>query len=428
MELEKCFDQKVKITGFVDSIRSQKKRYFLILRDVSCKVQVYYEKGISDQIDQILDVLTVESVVEIEGIVTKNDYVKFRGFEVVMSNITIISAAQTPLPIDNTAPMQDRLDWRFLDLRRNNNLLLFQVQTLVEQAMREFWQKHNFIEIHSPKLMGAPSESGAELFELKYFEKTAYLAQSPQFYKQMAIAAGFENIFEIGPVFRANPSFTSRHDTEFTSVDMEIAWIESHEDVMEFEERWIQFILTRIKDVFGEKIQEAFDVDVNIPQIPFPRVTMEEACEIVTKKGHVIDLEYTGELDPKGEKVLSQYFQESLGHEFVFITNYPFSKRPFYHMKDETGLGTKSFDLLWKGLEITTGAQREHRLNVLEQQALEKGLSLESVKFYLDFFRYGMPPHGGLGFGLTRMLMLLLGLKNVREVTYLYRGPNRLAP
>ena len=295
--------------------------------------------------------------------------------------------------------------------------------------MRSFWTSEGFIEMHSPKLMGNASESGAELFEVKYFDRKAYLAQSPQFYKQMAMAAGFDRVFEIGPVFRANPSFTSRHDTEFTSVDVEISWIDSHEDVMQLEERWLRHILQAVKTEYGEEIKKMFGTEIMIPELPFPRVTMAEAYNILDQIGHHIERGEKGDLDPKGEQLLYHHFQEKTGYEFVFVTEYPSIVRAFYHMRLEGNPHlTKSFDLLWKGLEVTTGAQREHRYDILVEQAKEKRLSLEPIQYYLDFFRYGCPPHGGYGFGLTRMLMVMLNLKSVREVTFLYRGVNRLTP
>ncbi|MEK6558160.1 MAG: aspartate--tRNA(Asn) ligase, partial [Candidatus Margulisiibacteriota bacterium] len=302
-------------------------------------------------------------------------------------------------------------------------------QTAVEHAMRSFWMSEGFVEIHSPKFMGSASESGAELFEVKYFDRKAYLAQSPQFYKQMAMAAGFDRVFEIGPVFRANPSFTSRHDTEFTSVDVEVSWVRSHEDVMQLEERWLHSVLAEVRAEYGAKIKAEFGTEIVVPELPFPRVTMAEAYEILDQMGDRIERGEKGDLDPEGERLLCRHFQEKTGHEFVFVTEYPAAVRAFYHMRHEGNPHlTKSFDLLWKGLEVTTGAQREHRYDVLVEQAKEKGLSLQPIQYYLDFFRYGCPPHGGFGFGLTRMLMVMLGAKSVREVTYLYRGVNRLTP
>ncbi|MFA5162971.1 MAG: aspartate--tRNA(Asn) ligase [Patescibacteria group bacterium] len=425
-DLSQNFEKTVCIKGFVDSLRDQKKFVFLILRDGNGQAQIFCDKD--GKFDEILEKITPESTLEITGKVVKNESVKLNGLELIPEEIKILSLAATPLPIDAATNLNDRLDWRFLDLRRAENLLIFKLQTLAEKAMRDFWQERGFIEIHSPKLMGAASESGAELFEVKYFDGKAYLAQSPQFYKQMAMAAGFDKVFEIGPVFRANPSFTSRHDTEFTSIDVEIAWIDSVEDVMKLEEEWLNYIFSRIKEGLGEEIKALFNIDIEVPSLPFPRLKMKEAREIVTKSGHKIGPDYEGELDPEGEKIVAEHVKKELNHDFVFVTDYPAAIRAFYHMRDEDNKTTLSFDLLYKGLEVTTGAQREHRLDVLTRQAEEKGISPAAVQFYLDFFKFGMPPHGGFGFGLTRLIMLMLNLKNVREVTYIYRGPNRLFP
>jgi len=282
--------------------------------------------------------------------------------------------------------------------------------------------------MHTPKLMGTASESGASVFKLEYFGRNAYLAQSPQFFKQMAIASGIDRVFEIGPVFRANPSFTSRHDTEFTSVDVEIAWIDSHDDVMSFEERWLAHVLARVKASHGDEIEATFGTEIVVPTLPFPRVTLAEARERLAESGHELPAGGS-DLDPAGERALSALVLEREGHEFTFVTEYPTAVRPFYHMRHEHDQSlTKSFDLLWRGIELTTGAQREHRYAQLLAQAQEKGVEVEPIQYYLDFFRFGAPPHGGFGFGLTRLLMQMLGQDNVREVTFLYRGPHRLEP
>jgi aspartyl-tRNA synthetase len=305
--------------------------------------------------------------------------------------------------------------------------LVFQIQTTIEHAWREYWVENNFREIHSPKLMASPSESNAELFKLEYFEGHAYLAQSPQFYKQMAMMAGFGNIFEIGPVFRADPSFTSRHATEFVSVDIEVSWIDSHEDVMAIQEQLLVRALTAVKEKHGEDIKRLFDVDVVVPAVPFPRIPLAEAVEIVAARGH--EIARGGDMDPEGERQIAAHVFEKYGHEFVFLTDYPSSVRPFYHMRhaDNDAL-TNSYDLIWRGTEITTGAQREHRVEKLIEQIKSKGLEPEGLKTYVDFFRYGAPTHGGFGMGLLRVLMLLLHQPNIREVGYLFRGPNRLEP
>ena len=353
---------------------------------------------------------------------------KLGGLELRIASLEVDSAAEPELPIAEDSALDKRIDWRYLDLRRPDRKLIFEVQTRVEQAMREFWREEGFIELHSPKLMGSASESGAELFRVEYFETDAFLAQSPQFYKQMAMAAGFGKVFEIGPVFRANPSFTSRHDTEFTSVDMELSWIDSHEDVMAVEERWLAHVLGAVAETHGERIRETFGTEVAAPKLPFPRVTLEDAKELLREAGH--EPPGTGhDLDPPSERKLSELIAEREGSEFVFVTDYPTTVRPFYHMRHEDDPDlTKSFDLLWRGIELTTGAQREHRYDRLLAQAEDKGVETDSIQYYLDFFRFGAPPHGGFGFGLTRLLMQMLAQDNVREVTFLYRGPHRLTP
>jgi aspartyl-tRNA synthetase len=305
--------------------------------------------------------------------------------------------------------------------------LVFRVQSTLEHAWREYWRENDYIELHTPKLMASPSESNAELFKLEYFEGHAYLAQSPQFYKQMAMMSGFGKIFEVGPAFRADPSFTSRHATEFISVDIEVSWIDSHEDVMAIQEQLLSRGLAAVKAKHGEEIKELFGVDVVVPTVPFPRITLTDAVEIIAARGH--EIVRGGDLDPEGERQIAAHVAEKFDHEFVFVTDYPATVRPFYHMRHEDNPKlTKSYDLIWRGTEITTGAQREHRIEQLEAQVVDKGFDPAGLKTYLDFFRYGAPSHGGFGMGLIRVLMLLLHQPNIREVGYLFRGPNRLEP
>jgi len=431
-DLRQQVGQDVKIQGWVKTIRDQKRVQFLIIRDHTGLGQATAERSADTAaLNDAIASLTRESAVTVIGKVVENPVVKTGGVEVLIRELVVEGVADRLLPLDVSGAKESnpevRLNWRFLDLRRPENLLIFQTQTTVEHAMREYWLGEGFLELHSPKLMGSASESGAELFELTYFDRPAYLAQSPQFYKQMAMAAGFDRVFEIGPAFRADPSFTPRHATEFTSVDMEMSWIESHEDVMAFEERWLQYALTRVKEQLGPRIRETFDVDVVVPDVPFPRIPMQDVLRILTARGHIP--ERKGDLDPAGERLLGEHVAGELGHQFVFVTDYPAEVRAFYHMRyPDAPTITKGFDLLWKGVEVTTGAQREHRYEVLVAQAKEKGLSLEPIQFYLDFFKYGCPPHGGFGFGLSRMMMVLLNQPNIREVTYIYRGPTRLYP
>lgn len=425
----------VTLKGFVQAVRDQKAVQFIILRDPTGLMQIVVERSAANRrINEIVTTLTRESAIEVTGRVFENPGVKLGQIELRLESIYIASLAGAVLPVDvfgkTETDIDKRSDWRYLDLRRPENQLIFRIQTTVEQAMRAYWLEQGFVEIHTPKIMGSPSEGGAELFTVEYFGRTASLAQSPQFYKQMAMAAGLERVFEIGPAFRADPSFTPRHATEFTSVDMEMAWIESHDDVMEFEQAWLRHVLQTVKARHGSEISATFGAEVIVPELPFPKITMEEAQRILRQKGYNAPAgTKSGDIDPQGERLLCEYVRQTYGHEFVFVTDYPVEIRPFYHMrKDDQPGQTKSFDLLWKWMEITTGAQREHRHEVLMRQADEKGVSSESIQFYLDFFRYGCPPHGGFGFGLARLLAAMLDLKNIRDVVFLHRGPARLIP
>jgi len=415
--------ETVTIAGWVQTLRLQRAMQFVLVRDHTGTVQVTHRRD-GTPIEAELERLTVESAVRVTGVVADNPVVSLGGLEMLPERVVVENRAATPLPIDdNTAP-EGRLDWRFLDVRRRPAArLVFAVQTTVERAMREFAYASGCTEMHTPKLMATASESGAEVFELGYFGRSAYLAQSPQFYKQMAIAAGIDRVFEIGPVFRAETSFTSRHSTEFTGVDAELAWITGVEDVMDFEERMLAHALGAVAGEHGAAIRELCGTEVVVPAVPFPRITLAAAHDILGRSGEHADL------DPAGERAIAAHVAERTGHEFVFVTEYPASVRPFYHMRPAGQQQlTCSFDLLWQGLEITTGAQREHRYDVLVRQAAEKGLSTEPMRDYLECFRYGCPPHGGFGLGLGRLLMVLLGLESIREAMFLFRGPNRLTP
>jgi aspartyl-tRNA synthetase len=331
-------------------------------------------------------------------------------------------ASTLPIPVTNEKGGGDvdvtkRFDWRWLDLRKSESHKIFRVWTVLEQGIREYFADNGFTQIYSPSLMSAASESGAEVFEVKYFETKAYLAQSPQFFKQMAMASGFEKIFMVGPVFRAELSFTTRHMTEFTGWDFEIAYISSHHDVMDTEEAMLKsgFVKLKSAGLIDEEIK-----------VPFVRLALSEAKTKLKAIG--ITSEKAGDLSPDEERGICKIVKDETGSNFVFITDYPPETRAFYHMRDpKTGL-TKGFDLLYKGVEITTGAQREHRIDYLKKQATEKGLTEESLSDYLKFFEFGCPPHGGVGIGPGRIVAQILDLASVKEATFLPRDVKRIRP
>lgn len=432
-------DGPVTVSGWVDTVRDQKRVQFIVLRDESGAVQLVNgavrepDPEIADAerliaLTEAISGLSQGSFVIVTGELRHNERVKLGGLEIEISDLTIVSEAIPETPIAADSGLDKRLDWRFLDLRRPEQNLIFRVQTTLEHAMRSYWVERDFIEIHTPKLMASASESRAELFELDYFEGKAYLAQSPQFFKQMAQPAGFGRVFEIAPAFRADPSFTSRHATEFTSIDAEMSWIDSHEDVASMQEELLVAAFGAVKEKHGAEIEQLFGITIEVPKTPFPRIPLAEAKEIVAARGYVVPRD-DADMDPEGERQIAAYAKEEFGSDFVFLTDYASSIRPFYHMRYENQPDlTKSYDLIYNGTEIATGAQREHRVDVLVAQAREKGLEPEELSFYLDFFRYGVPPHGGFGMGLQRILMLMLGQSSIREVTYLFRGPTRLLP
>ena len=416
--------KSVYIRGFVHALRVQSKIIFLVVRDISGVTQVVVMKD-NPSFETVKN-LSIESVVKIGGKV-KEEKNAPGGLELEFESIEILSIAEPELPIpvvtlkggeETEAPI--RFDYRWIDLRKQEKLKIFQVWTAFEKGFRKYWDENNFIQIYTPSFMSTPSETGAGVFEVNYFDRKAYLAQSPQFYKQMGIASGFEKVFMVGPIFRAEESFTTRHLTEFTGWDFEMAYVESHHDVMDAEEGMIVEGFKAVNGTFP-------DINLEIPAQPFPRIKMVDAKKILSERGVPSGEEH--DLSPEEERGISEYVKEKYGHDFVFVMEYHKSKSAFYHMRTEEGSDySRRADLLYRGIEVTTLAQREHRVDVLEKQAGEKGMSLEPLKDYVNFFRYGCPPHGGGGIGPGRFIMKILDLPNVREATYLPRDVRRLNP
>ena len=430
--------QTVKVQGFVDNYRDSKAMAFIVLKDITGRLQITVEKEKLPAVTEAINGLTPDSVITVIGTVIENEYVKLGGREMIPDEIIVESLAEA-LPIARKSipatkkkqaversSIDQRLDYRWVDLRTDENQLIFKAQTCMINAMREFLLRQNFMEIHTPKLIAAASESGADVFEVKYFDRSAYLAQSPQFYKQMAMASGFERIFEVGPVFRAEKSFTNKHTTEFTGFDLEMSYIDSFRDVMKEEAELLTYALGKVKEAYGKEIEEMFGIPVVVPTLPFPEVKLADLYKGLEEEfGYTVDESEKGDLTTDAEHLSYEWVKKHYGHEFLFVTDYSAEKRAFYHMRDEKGM-PMGYDLIWRGTEITTGAQREHRYAQLKAQADEKGLG-EDVKFYLDFFKYGCPPHGGFGLGVDRLTMLLVGLP-IKECMFLFRGPNRLTP
>lgn len=432
-ELKNHFNEEVEISGFVDEIRNLKWVQFLVLRDQTGKVQITIEKSEekNKELVSLVDSLSVESTVKVKGKILESPKVKMGGMELIPNDILITSRNQGELPFNykdpSTVNLDTRLDYRYIDLRSEKNLLMFQIQSTLVRYMREYLYQEGFTEIHTPKLLGAASESGSEVFEVKYFDRNAYLAQSPQFYKQMALAAGFGRVFEVAPCFRAENSNTSRHATEFTSFDVEFSYINSFHDVMDLEANMIQYAFQKVSDLYGDTIRDVFGMELKVPKTPFPKMRLSDVYqELEDRYGYHVDDSEKNDLTTEAERLTYQLVQDKFDSEFLFVIDFPAEKRAFYHMRDENGI-LQGYDLIWRGVEITTGAQREHRYEEIVRNAKEKGLG-EDVKFYLDFFKHGCPPHGGFAIGVDRITMLLLGIPSLKETQFLFRGPNRLAP
>lgn len=424
-QISKLQEGRVEFQGIIETVRDKKSMQFIVLKDFSGKIQVTVDKTAHPEVGEVFSHLLTGATVCVEGQLVKSEYVKMGGQEVLAERV-VATSTSSAYPIGPESSIDQRIDYRWLDLRQDKNLLMFKVQTLFTNAMREFLVQREFIEIHSPKLIGTASESGSEVFEVKYFDTKAYLAQSPQFYKQMAMSSGFGRIFECGPVFRAEKSHSRKHATEFTGFDIEFSGIDSFEDVMVMEEELLTYALSRVKEKYGEEIKSVFGVDVIVPTLPFPRMKLADLySELEERYGLIVSEEERDDLSTEAEKLCKDLARDKFNHEFIFVTDFGPRKRAFYHMRKD-GI-PQGYDLIWKGVEITTGAQREHRYDILKAQAEEKGLA-KDVEFYLEFFKYGCMPHGGFGLGLDRITMNLLEVASIKEAMFIFRGPDRLTP
>ena len=429
-EIKPISGEIITIKGHAQTLRVQSSVAFIIVRDKTGTVQCVVEK--SHPCFEMVKSLTVESVVEITGAVALTTSTE-RGLEIQMHEMRVLSLAQAlPIPVIEKGGVEVSpekcQDWRFITLRRGREATIMRALSAMSTGYRQALLSDGFMEIQTPKLMATPSESRAELFSLEYFGGTAYLAQSPQLFKQMAIASGMERVFEVAPAFRADHSFTTRHATEFTSYDGEMAYIESFEEVMETISRCIGFMLTAIKKSCGAEIKKYFGIEDFQLKKPIPRITMARAKEILRELGLASS---EPDLTTAEEKAIGDWVEREMGSPFVFITEFPWVARPFYHKKGVGQDGAEisvSADLLYHGVEIITCTQREESYEKLCEQLRGKGLHQEGLQWYLDCFRFGMPPHGGWGMGGARFIKQLLGLPSLREATFLFRGPTRITP
>ncbi len=419
-------DKEVTIAGWVHSIRKQGKITFVILRDRTGMAQMVTEGSEIKKHD-----IRNETVLYATGMVSADDRA-IGGFEIKLSGIEVISRPVKTLPIivNDKADFQKleletMLNNRVLSLRNPVRNVIFKLQAEIIDSFRTFLRDHGFTEVCTPKIIASGTEGGTQLFTVDYFDRLAYLAQSPQFYKQMLVGAGYERVFEIGHVYRAEEHNTSRHLNEYVSLDYEMGFIENEHDIMDVEELFIIFLFNRVNENLSP-ILEQYNQTLPVPK-KIPRLPVKEACSILEKEYGKKMRSY--DLDPEGEKLICEWAKKQYSTELLFLTEYPASKRPVYTMPMEANPDfTRSFDLLFRGLEITTGGQRIHDYQMLNDAFKSRNLDTADFDYYIDTFAYGMPPHGGLGTGLERLTAQILGLLNVREASIFPRDRGRILP
>ncbi len=416
------------VAGWVEDVRNLGGVAFIILRQREGTLQLTFKKKDNPETFALANAINRESVVAAEGKLVASKQAR-NGFEILPARLDVLSPAEAPLPlgvVDKVgADLDTRLDNRFMDLRKPEHKALFSIRSLALRAIRDFMLERNFIEVHTPKLAGAGAEGGASLFQTDYFGKRAYLSQSPQLYKQMLMSTGFDRVFEIGPAFRAEPSDTVRHITEFVSFDAEVAYIKHQEDFLKILEECIVNSISYVK-THGKEHLEALGVEPKLPSLPIHRLLYTEAISILQESGKRV--KEGDDIDTEGEKLIGKVMMER-GHELYFIRDYPSAIKAFYVMpKEDDPEYSHSFDMEYKGLELASGGQREHRHDRLHARMRSFGLDPANFDFYLKPFRYGMPPHGGWGFGIDRFVQKLLDLPNIREAVLFPRDRNRLLP
>ncbi len=430
-EAQSLLGKEVRVCGWVDNVRDLGGVRFVLLRDRTGILQVVVKKGLApDDAVETASQLVKESVACFEG-----TFVEGKGrlrYEVQARRVSVLSRPVEPIPLEpatsTEAQLNVRLDYRWLDVRNRRVSSIFVFSSWVAHQFREHFRGLGFVEVFTPKIVAAGTEGGAEVFPVIYFGREAYLAQSPQFYKQMAVIAGLERVFEVGPVFRAESHHTVKHLTEFHGLDIEMGFIDGPDDVMDALEGFFRRLASEaVRDEGLRGVREFFDLNVRVPA-RIPRITIREVYEVLRER-YGKEVPQGEDLDAEAERLLGDYAKEEFDSDFIFVTEYPWRVRPFYTMRKQGEPDwTLGFDLLFRGLEIATGSQREHRYEELLRNLRDKGLDPARFQFYLSFFKHGAPPHGGAGLGLERIVKQFLGLDNVREARLLPRDPERLTP
>lgn len=420
-DVKKAHGDEVLVRGWVHKIHDLGKFGFVHLRDKTGIIQLVADK-------ETLKELRAEMSVEVIGTKVENPKAP-GGIELQIKDLKVLGKTyydMLPIPVNQgktKVHLETELDHRGISLRAPKKRAIFKVQEEIVTAFRDYLRGEKFSEIHTPKILGTGTEGGSEVFTVNYFDRRAFLAQSPQFYKQMMVGAGFERVFEIGHAYRAELHNTWRHLNEYVSLDVEMGFIKDENDVMDLEEGFIRYLFDYLRKTCPNELKM---YEIELPEkVEIPRIPLSEAHKILLEKYD--KKSPVGNIDAEGEILFSKYVKETYGSDFVFLTEYPVAKRPMYAMPDGKGM-TRSFDLIYKGLEITTGGQRIHDYEMLKENIIKFGLNPEDFDFYIENFRYGMPPHGGFAIGLERLTMKILNLENIRESTLLPRDMKRMMP
>ena len=423
----------VTLAGWVHEIRDLGGICFLVLRDRTGRAQVTLVKKKTDA--ELLETVkrqSRESVVAVTGVV-KAEPKAPNGYELIPTSVILINEAASPLPMDTTgkvdAELDTKLDNRFIDLRREEEAAVFLIRSEVLKAIRTFFLENKFVETATPKIVAAATEGGTDLFPISYFDREAFLNQSPQLFKQILMSAGLDRVFEIGPIFRAEEHDTRKHLNEATSIDIEMSFAD-HEDVMDLLEKMMAYIYEHVK----ENCKKSLDVlkkDLKVPALPFKKYPYEDVLKIINEEIPEIEekMKFGDDIGTQAEQLFGEYVFQTTGESHYFITDWPSAAKPFYAMPyDDRPEISKSFDMMHRTMELSSGAQRVHLHDLLCDRIIEKGLNPDGFEFYLKAFRFGMPPHSGFGVGCERLIMTMLELDNIREAVLFPRDRKRVSP
>ncbi len=429
-DLKQRVGKDVTLSGWVHDVRILGGISFVLVRNSRGIVQVAApRKAVPAELSDLISSLHQEDVVRIGGTVKESKAARL-GFEVVPSSVEVISRAATPLPLDprgvTPAALDTRLEWRSLELRRPETAAIFRVENALVQGLEDFLQRSGFIRAFTPSIIGGVSEGGSEVFKIDFYGKDAFLRQDPQLHRQLTIAGGFDRIYDLGPNWRAEVSHTPRHLSEHRTIAPEMAFISDERDVMKLEEEMVVHGVEAVAKKCADELV-LLKLDLGPPKTPFPEVTFPELYPLLDKLGK--RLPRGEDIDDPTLRAVAEHVKKETGSDFFFLNRFPSASKPFYVMRvDEEPEFARSVDLVYKGLELSSGGQREHRHDRIISQIRERGLNLKSLEWFTEPFRFGVPPHGGYSFGIERFTSYLLGMENIKEATLFPRDPERLQP